>query len=386
MLIFPSEDKTCLSELCLMVRDRRHDELEAMFIDCKVKGDYAVLNYRQGLPKNPHNMLTRGLVIRVADGQVVSMPFKRFGNLGEEMVGNKTEVVFSDCDILEKLDGSLLAVSFPDADVNKPLFHTRRMLSTADMDAVSTAFSGEEEFSLLRNALSYISRLNWRLEHTSCTWVFELIDRERPVITKYTPEQLGVYLIGVRNLEDFSELSEDRLDREAVLLGAGRPRRWPTLGDAEAVRAMLSSFPDDYEGFILRERTTGRRAKVKSDDYLKRHRLLGQMLYKNLIPLWLEGETDEITLYLPETKEKFAEIDRRMGELFNQYLITVEGLLKGHDSRKSLALSMQAAGVPRLTQSLAFACFGNKDATVAIHEKMVTWPVDTLQELMALED
>jgi hypothetical protein len=359
---------------------------EPLDVDAKLKGDYVVLNYRQGFPSNSLNVLTRGMVVEPARGRIVSMPFKRFGNLGEIIADEATEVDVADCDVLEKLDGSMVAVTFPERDATRPLIQTRRMLSTTDMEVVSTAFSGGEEFGLLRNALGYVICLDFRKCDLAYTWVFELIDRPRPVITSYKPEQMGLYLIGRRCMKTFVEASEDVLDKYAYLIGCKRPRRWPVVGDLRAVEEMMADFSDDYEGFVLRERKTGKRAKVKKKEYLERHRLLGRTLYKNLIPVYLQGETEEVVAYFPETKEKFRQIDLRFGQTAALLLVEVESLLLGHDTKKDLALSMQSAGVPRLLQSLAFASFGNKDVTIVLHERISSWPVDTLLELLALED
>lgn len=385
MLSFTADDFRCLNDLKDMVRTKRYDDFDALHIDCKVKGDYAVLNYRQGFDTNPHNMLARALVLRADTADVVSMSFKRFGNLGQHMAGVPTTVHVPDCDILEKMDGSLLCVSFPTGDWREPFYHTRRMLSTTDADKTSNQFGGGEDIQLLTAAYAYLHQLSWSMEDVRYTWAFELIDRVKPVITVYQPDQLGLYLIGRRCLKTYEESTEDQLDEAAFHLGSKRPRRWEALTHLSEVEAMMAQFPDDYEGFILREKITGKRAKVKKKEYLERHRMLGRTLYKNLIPVWLQGETDEVACYFPETKPKFAAIESRFGEVATFYTNVAADILAGHKDKKSLALGMQKGKVPRFTQSLVFKAFG-RDVREAVEERLREAPVDTLLEVLDLKD
>jgi hypothetical protein len=357
-------------------------------ITVKVKPPYWILNYIQGAPTNKYSLLTRGLVINQYTGQVVSMPFKRFGNFGEDLGGYKSVVDIAKSEILEKLDGSMLGVAFPDGDPSRPIWHTRKMISShePDMNFRGRDFAGNEH-ALLQQAGQYVKQLLFESKDVDKTFIFELINSERPVITKYTPSQLGLYLIGVRSLKTWKEYTEDELDNTAKRIGARRPRRWGVKGNQAEIKAMMDQFADDFEGFVLRQSDTGDRAKLKKKEYMERHKLIGKTNYRNLIPLWLQGETSEIVTYLPETGKKFAIIDRA----FQQKVQEMTQMVRYYNvmtTKKDLAQIMVLEKVPNLIQGFVFAAFGQPDTQIPqmVAEKIKALPIDTLMELLELND
>jgi arsenate reductase-like glutaredoxin family protein len=387
------EDKDSLNTLINKVKEGDEQWFDTNHIQVKIKNRISnspemwILNYIQGAPvDNPYMLLTRGLVIDREKGKVISMPFKRFGNMGEDMGGFKSVVDVSKSEILEKLDGSMLGVFFPTQDPKKPVWHTRKMISTHDLDVKTTGFSGDDEETLMQEAGKYVKQLNFSVEDTEDTWIFELIHKERPVITQYAPEALGVYLIGARNLNSFEEYSEDELDAMARKIGAKRPRRWETRSSHAEIKAMMDEFSDDFEGFVLRQKDTGDRAKVKKKEYLQRHALIGKTNYRTLIPLWIKGEQSEIVTYLPETKIKFDRIE----SLFNakvKELTDISRHYKGiYSDKKSLAFGMQKDKVPLSNQPFVFSTFGTANEEIMIKRMIKSFYPDKIIELLGLRD
>jgi hypothetical protein len=218
------------------------------------------------------------------------------------------------------------------------------------------------------------------------TFMFEFINSERPVVTKYQQGQVGLYLIGVRDLDTLIEFNEDLLDWMGRVLWVGRPRRW-NCGSLNEVQEFLAEFPDDFEGFVLRERDTGERAKIKKKEYLLRHRLIGQTSYRNLIPLWLAGETSEIACYLPETADKFAAIYAAFEKAITRIADSIEPF-RGFATRKDMAFAMERAGTPATIRSFAFHCFDlpAEEMEVAIGRRLIELGVDRIIELLGLND
>lgn len=353
-------------------------------IDAGRKGPFVVLNYDQFGPANPVSGLARGLVVDANASAIVSFPFRRFANVGE---GHAAPVDLTRADLLEKMDGSMLAVSFPERDPARPLSHTRRMLSVSDRDRLSDGFD-REETALLRSAERYVAPLRVAPEHVGLTLVFELIHKPRSVVTLYDRERLGLHLIGARDLGTLAEASEDELDRLAGELGVARPRRWPARPGLAGVVELLADFPDDYEGFVVRDPDTGERVKVKSPRYLARHRLLGQLGYRNLLPQWLAGETSEIAAYFPEAEARFAAIEAAFGRRREHLIAAVSALLEGHADKKSLALATAGGDVEPRVRSAAFDAFGTSGAELAarVDAFLRRLPGDRLAEALGLED
>jgi hypothetical protein len=279
------------------------------------KGGYWILNYDlKG--HNEFNKLTRGLVIQKPTGQfndplelIKSFPFTRFFNKHEQPAD---PVDLSNADMLEKLDGSMVGVFFPTNDPKNPVWHTRKMVSAhqPDMDLKITGFHGTTG-KLLPIIGSYVKKLPFTKEDISMTYVFEFIHEMSHVWTKYAPSDYGLKLIGARELTTHKEPTEQELDSIAKRLGVGRPRRWDSVADLKTIDQMMKQMAkevDGFEGYVFRDRKTGKRIKLKDEDYIKFHHMIDELRYKNLVIKVLEGDADEILAYFPNVKEKVDKI------------------------------------------------------------------------------
>lgn len=307
----------------------------------KDKGDYWVLNYHKIADKNEYNMLTRGLVVHKT-GKLVSIPFFRFLNFGESKAA---KIDFNNSEVVEKLDGSMVGVCFPSGDVNQPVWHFRNLLSESkqDREFVIKGFVHNEEALLLNEVKVYLDQINFPKEWTDYTLIFEFISRCNAVITRYTPEQYGLYLIGARHIPSLNEMTEDELDTLAKNLKIRRPRRW-NANSYEEIMAEMNKLPKEkvYEGFIIRDRVTGERNKIKNEDYVKRHRLLDRLSYKNLLPLWFDGEHEEILTYFPKTEEIFNKIEKIVLSFTKEAVDALFYWQNREGTRKEKALGIQA--------------------------------------------
>lgn len=281
----------------------------------KKKG-YWMLNYAPG-PRNDFNKLVRGMVVRQPVwgkkedplSLIVSFPFVRFFNHGEK---DAEDIVLHQSELLEKLDGTMVGI-FLDV-FGKPCFHTRKMLSIeqADWDLQLTTFHGKT-YPFLPTIADYVAKLSFDASiDVFHTYVFEFIHEVSHVVTKYIPEQYGLYLIGCRELTTYQELTEDELDALAVRIGALRPRRWSALQHKE-IMVLMKEEVQDFEGFVFRDKLTGKRVKLKDTDYLRKHRLLDETSYKNLLPIVLMGEEEEILAYFPFVKDRVEEVKKAYG-------------------------------------------------------------------------
>ena len=288
------------------------------------KSGFWVLNYGLG-ERTQWNYLCRGLVLRQPGrveltheplSLIVSMPFFRFYNQGEE---NAAKINFSNSDMLEKLDGTMVGVTIHD---HRVLFHTRKMHSGHDKDMNCTIKSLQDpskSMRLMREIEKYVQKLNPSNMNPDTTYVFEFIHESSFVWTKYRPEQYGLYLIGARNLESHQEMSEDELDEAAKYLGVKRPRRWNATSDHAQILAMIKTASEetpDFEGFVFRDRESGHRLKIKDPHYVEMHHNLDQLRFKNLLVKFLEDEEDEVKAYFHGAEEMFTTIRRQ----YNRYL------------------------------------------------------------------
>lgn len=310
------------------------------------KKNFWILNYND-FGRNQYNKLVRGLVVRKPDNNwhgdplelISSFPFTRFFNHQEK---DAAPVDFNNAHMIEKLDGSMVAVHFPSGNISEPAFHTRRMHSshTPDMMLKQKSFTTGEESRFLHIIKTYVDKLNFNKEDVENTYVFEFIHKISEVVTKYNEAQYGLYLIGGRNIKTFKEFSEEELNVIAKRIGSYRPRIFTTTKDMSEIQKMFkiaSQETPDFEGFIFRDKNTGDRVKLKDPDYLKKHRTLGDLSFSALLPLYFDGETDEVVSYFPIAKTKVEKIDNSMKEYINTMQDKIIHYKKMNLTRKELA-------------------------------------------------
>jgi len=139
------------------------------------------------------------------------------------------------------------------------------------------------------------------------------------------------------------ELVDDLVDELAKQTGLCRPNRhkFYDLMDAQYYIAGEAAKYSGFEGVVLKD-VDGMRLKVKSDKYIALHRLFnnGNLLHdKNIIPLIIDGEVDEVATYFPLVRERAdelkARIDVYMKEVDNYWFC-----FKDIESKKKFALAV----------------------------------------------
>jgi hypothetical protein len=215
-----------------------------------------------------------------------------------------------------------------------------------DREKTLTSFVGKN-YKFMNIIGQYVNGLKFLPQDAEYTYIFEFIHEASYVLTKYTPEQFGLYLIGGRHVPSHKELSEQELDEVALRIGARRPRRWDSKANYAEIEKMmreLSAATKDFEGFVFRDKATGKRLKVKDAEYVRRHHMLDDARsIKSLLPIILQGEEDELLAYYPHAAERAVEIKQAYAE----YIDKVVGRIK----------EWQAKGLDR--QALAYAVFGH---------------------------
>lgn len=289
-------------------------------ISWDVKGDYWVLNY--GLKgRTQYNRLCRGLVIKKPKNflwgwlfplkLIASFPFTRFFNHGESYVNSQGEKCIAGLDfatstMVEKLDGTMVGVFFPQS--SKPQWHTRRMISTheVDMQMKIAGFHNEKLFSLMSLIGDYVDILHFEDAPTNYTYIFEFIHENNRVVTQYGSVWNGLWLLGMRNLETLEEVTDQQLlDRVAKKIGCCRPKIFEVQHNKiEQIKVIMNEyeeFVENFEGVVFID-LQGNRLKLKRVEYVELHHMLGELSYKHLTPKILTGEEDEIIAYFPHAK------------------------------------------------------------------------------------
>lgn len=272
-------------------------------------GKKVILNYCQiNSPKNNEIVREcRGLCLEVGTWRVVAKSFNRFYNWGELPEYYK-DFNFKSFSTQEKVDGSLLKLYH---------YNGEWKLQTRGSFANGEIVNGANHtwYSLFFPFFKNLDKL-----YKGITLVCEGVSPYNQVVRFY--EKPDVYLLTAFNNENLYELSIEECDEIADVIGLKRPQQY-SFCSIEDMKQYLEDLKGDpsFEGFVIRD-DNNMRAKLKSQSYCSLHHLCNNQnlfLVKNILPIVLKGEQEEVLLFWPSFRDKFEcvceAVDKLKGRL-----------------------------------------------------------------------
>ena len=320
----------------------------------------------------------RGVIItRGADGgDVVSRPFEKFHNYGEEPGGGNTTYLPTDEPIIwEKLDGfmcTLYTWEGVDYIASKRSFHSVYA-------KWATAWLRRKFGKSLEIPAGY-------------TAVFEGLHRDLRIVVDYGLRQ-ELVLLALINKETGEELPPDTLRWWAAAHQLSIPVT-NNLSLEEARRCTMGEAQDgSEEGFVLTWYQNGKppfRLKLKFVEYLRLHRLVTNVSPKHIWEVLRDGLTSEMDEYINNSTPGFAKFAQKwmkamtaeykrlenealtryqavVNEVETQFLFT--SLDQLHAARRAFAL---AANTPenKPYSSIMFAMLDGKNVAPIIWQRV----------------
>ncbi len=296
-------------------------------------------------------------------GKIIARPYSAFEpRLGIDNIRSigklLTQEQFESCEVLEKLDGSLV---FPTSDQTSKSgwrLRTRRGRSSIADDAF--------EFSC-RSLADYHGLIEYCLNENS-TPIFEWCSRKRIIVLDHPEDRL--VLTGIRDNSNGTLLGHAALELLAKRFSVEVIRRLGTPRSLEGLCKWVASL-EQSEGLILRT-ACDRQFKIKSDRYLWLHRAIeGPHQQRACWKLWANGAQDQAVRLAAlrdlDLNPFFTELDLSLAGLEHR----VRTLLHAADheslgGRKRLAASLD--GEPNLITKLAFGLFDGRRFSGMIRE------------------
>lgn len=215
----------------------------------------------------------RSVVIDVKNDCIVLCPFAKFFNIDEleetninvikERINKAHTIEFSD-----KLDGSMQAARYYNGEV---------VMSGSQAINPEKSWRLEDGLRMLKSNPCYVKMLK---DFPHYTFIFEYISLKDAHVVKYTKEQEGLYLIGIRNVQTGVEL-----DYKAVLKIARDYNILSTELFDKTLDQVMSELDDkssdEAEGFVIN--IDGYKVKLKYNDYVHIHKALSKLSSINLI-------------------------------------------------------------------------------------------------------
>ena len=245
----------------------------------------------------------RGIILEKDTWNVVAYAFNKFFNFGESYAD---EIDWASARVLEKVDGSLIKVYY----YNGWRVGTN---STIDADDAKLLAPPYETFMDLFSAAADICGLDYNKLDPHYTYIFELRSPYNKVVVPY--EDIRIIHIGTRNNITCEEVEVD--------IGIEKPKQY-MLSSLDDCIAMAATFDFTKEGFVVVDKNY-HRVKVKSEDYVRVHRLAnnGSITLERAIDLIRMNELEEFLVYCPQYTGFINDVCHRFNKFYSDIYFNV---------------------------------------------------------------
>lgn len=215
----------------------------------------------------------RSIVIDIQNERIVLCPFKKFFNINEleetslENIQNRIDkaktVEFSD-----KLDGSMQTATW---------YNGRIVMAGSQAINPYNSWRLQDGYKMIHRLSGYEEMLR---NNVGITFIFEYISLRDAHVVKYTKEQEGLYLIGMRS----NKTGDERSYRAVLSMASCYNIPTTKLFDKTLDKVMDElddKSSDEAEGFVIN--IDNYRVKLKYNDYVHIHKALSKLSSINLI-------------------------------------------------------------------------------------------------------
>ncbi len=259
----------------------------------------------------------RGIIFDEDTWEPVSVPFFKFGNMGESYC---PEIDWSTARVGQKVDGSFVKV----VNVGDNLLISTNGTILASKAPIAEQIGCKHSTfgDIIANVLhSVLEKSGWHeklqeeglgaLWEEGYTYMFELCSPWTRVVVPHKESKL--YFLGKRNNKTFEEtyFTDDPVFSKLF----GTPEVYPLKSIDECISA-AKEMPWDEEGYVVCDGKFNR-VKVKSPAYVAVHHLKGNgvLSYARAIELVRTNEVDEVCQYFEEFRPELEECRDRFWKL-----------------------------------------------------------------------
>ena len=284
----------------------------------------------------------RGLILEDKTWKVICYPFNKFFNFGEEYADN---IDWESAVVETKEDGSLIKIYFYNDEWKVA---TNGTIDAEDAELQSGPY---KNFKQLFDAAAEKCHFDFSKLNRYFTYCCEICSEFNIIICPQS--EIRLIHIGTRNNRTFQEVETD--------IGIPHPQKY-ALSSLEDCIAMAKTFDFTKEGFVVKDKNYNR-IKVKSEDYVRVHRLAnnGLMTVERAIELIRANELDEFFTYFPHYKEYIGRIKAKIAALsytIDKDISRARVIKENSSSRKDFAAWV--AGLSSLEKAIAFLVYDEK--------------------------
>lgn len=238
----------------------------------------------------------RGLILEDKTWKVICYPFNKFFNFGEEYADN---IDWESAVVETKEDGSLIKIYFYNDEWK---IATNGTIDAEDAELQSGPY---KNFRQLFDAAAEKCHFDFSKLNIYFTYCCEICSEFNIIICPQS--EMRLIHIGTRNNRTFQEVEID--------IGIPHPQRY-ALSSLEDCIAMAKTFDFTKEGFVVKDKNYNR-IKVKSEDYVKVHRMISnnKVSEEKILSLICSGEEEEFLSYFPIYTTIFQDIKIKRDKL-----------------------------------------------------------------------
>ena len=246
----------------------------------------------------------RGLILEDKTWNVVCYPFKKFFNYGEVYAD---EIDWKSAKVTSKEDGSLIKVYFYNGEW--------RVGTNSTIDAEDAVLNSPyyRNFRELFDVAANNCKFDFDRLDPNYTYLMELCSRYNTIVVPYDEPKL--FHIGTRNNITCEEVEVD--------IGIEKPKQY-MLSSLDDCIAMAATFDFTKEGFVVVDKNY-HRVKVKSEDYVRVHRLAnnGSITLERAIDLIRMNELEEFLVYCPQYTDFINDVHHRFNKFYSDIYFNV---------------------------------------------------------------
>ena len=351
------------------------------FVDCQFGGDDCVLVCPVGFPKwTQVTKFLRSVVYRKSDYYPVSLGFPKFTNLGENPENFPVPTSLDDCSVVEKKDGSLLIFS---------KYKDELIIRTRGSTGIENCLN-KDEINIFRKQYPYLFDFLYK---SSGTWAYSLLhewcSNSNKIVLDYGPTP-KLFLIGAVFHESYDLFSQAGIKNLGLALGLETPE----IYEFKSVYDLINNVKSwkNKEGVVLYRDQEA--FKVKSDDYLVKHRFKNNLDFESILDLFFQlGKPSNIEFLLANIESTYDYECAKSSESFcvrtcsnyNWVLKEIERLtsfcneLKDKElPRAKVAKAIQEQARFDLEKSLLFQLYDGKPIADSLIRKLIKYYDDEI--------
>ena len=323
------------------------------------------------------NKHMRSVVVNY-EGEVISASFPKFTNWGENPDNFPVPTSLKNATIVEKLDGSTLIVSKYNGQ------YILRTRGTVDASTMANGF----ELELFKEKILFPLAKN--VGNIGETWefsiLFEWVSPINKIVLNYGDEP-DWYLVGMIWHGDYELHSQSDLDEFAKRHNLKRPATY-TFSDVNDLLQNVEEWKGK-EGVCVYSKNDQSIHKVKSSDYLIKHRFKSEATLENTLdlyfsygkPLYQEFESKLTETFDYECFEmvrgyasQICDASKEVNKIVDGFKSFIDNQLKVLSTRKEQAQKVISSYSESNRSSMIFSLLDGKTLTADQHKKLF-WQV-----------